>query len=263
MKRPRLFSQGASYQLYKGDCVEVLSHMPAESFDMGFADSPYFLSNGGSSVSNGKWASNFKGEWDRSRGLEADHAFVVAWLTALQRVLKPSGTLWATGTMHVIFDIGYAMRKLGWHILNVPTWYKPNAPINASKRMLTHSTELVIWAAPRRVDPMPHVYNYKALKELLGEEPRDMWRIPVTPQGQRAHGRYPAQKPLELLRRCILASTKEGARVLDPFNGSGTTGVAALSMGREYVGIDKSKRALELTQKRLDDVLEERPVKAS
>lgn len=270
--KPRLYSQGGSHRLYQADSLDLVPRFAAGQFDMIFADPPYFLSNGGKTVQNGEWASVNKGKWDVSQGVERDHEFHLAWLRACQRALKPSGTIWVSGTQHSIFSVGFAMQRLGFHLLNTVTWYKPNAAFNKSGRYQTHSTELLIWASPRRLDPLPHIYNYRAMKlvsggkqlrdvwtlprpgeeELLADNEGRVWTIPTPPGREKKHGKYPAQKPLALLRRAIMASTQEDAAVLDPFNGSGTTGVASLQLGRRYTGIDKSRPALRLTQKRID-----------
>lgn len=276
---PTPYATGLDWALHRGDCVELLQLFPRASVDLIFADAPYFLSNGGSTCKSGQRVSVAKGAWDASRGLEADHRFHTAWLQACQRVLKPTGTLWASGTQHAIFSIGYAMQQLGWHLLNTITWYKPNASPNLACRYFTHSTELIIWAAPREVDPLPHVFNdWDMRRENPGtdgqpKQMRDVWALPkqgeeelavdglgrlwtCTPPGrsEKECGGHPAQKPVRLLERIISASSAPGAVVLDPFNGAGTTGVAAVKQGRRYVGIDMEEKYLEMTRKRLDAV---------
>jgi site-specific DNA-methyltransferase (adenine-specific) len=264
-------SRGPGFRIYGGDSLELLGKFEEGAFDLVFADPPYFLSNGGFTCQSGKRAPVEKGTWDASQGLEADFAFTRAWLAACQRVLKPSGSLWVSGTQHVIFTVGYAMQSLGFKLLNTVTWYKPNASPNLSCRYFTHSTELLIWAAPRRASRLEHTFNYRAMKaENGGKQMRDVWSLPrageeelaadgegrlwsqITPRAsEKTEGRHPTQKPLALLERVIEASTEEDALVLDPFQGSGTTGVAALRMGRRYVGIDKDPQYLELAHRRL------------
>ncbi len=266
------FAKGEGYRLYQGDSVEMLNQFPEQQFDLIFADPPYFLSNGGFTCKSGKRASVQKGAWDVSRGVEEDHRFTLEWLKACQRVLKPTGTLWVSGTQHVIFNVGFGMQKLGFKLLNTVTWYKPNASPNLSCRYFTHSTELLIWASPRQTKTLQHTFNYARMKaENGGKQMRDVWNLPRTGEEEltadgtgrmwtqiaprreeKAFGSHPTQKPVTLLERIIEASTPEDAVVLDPFNGSGTTGVAALKLGRRYVGMDLDEKYLELTQKRLE-----------
>ena len=266
-----LFASGDAHRLYQGDSLELLAQFDDHSFDMVFADPPYFLSNGGFTCKSGKRAAVAKGGWDVSRGIDEDHAFTSAWLEQCQRVLKPSGTLWVSGTQHVIFNAGFAMQKLGYKLLNTITWYKPNASPNLSCRYFTHSTELLIWASPRPQKTLAHTFNYARMKaDNGGKQMRDVWNLPRTGdeeaaadgegrlwsqiaprREEKAHGSHPTQKPVALLERIIEASTSEDALILDPFNGSGTTGVAALKLGRRYVGIDMDVSYLELSQKRL------------
>lgn len=78
-----------------------------------------------------------------------------------------------------------------------------------------------------------------------------LWPIPTPPKREKTYGKHPTQKPLALLERIIKATSKEGDLVLDPFNGSGTTGVAAVKLGRRYVGIDLNEEYLDLTNRRI------------
>jgi site-specific DNA-methyltransferase (adenine-specific) len=256
--------RGDRFRLLRGDCLSTLTALPEASVDLIFADPPYFLSNGGSTCASGKRVSVQKGGWDTSRGIDHDHAFNLAWLRACQRVLKPSGTIWVSGTQHVIFSIGFAMQSLGYHLLNTITWFKPNASPNLACRFFTHSTEIVLWAAPARQKKLLHTFHYRDMKaENGGKQMRDLWAmpepggdqvvwsIPTPPKSEKSAGRHPTQKPLSLLERVVRAGSSPGQLVLDPFNGSGTTGVAALSAGRRYVGIDVNDEYLDLTARRL------------
>ncbi len=267
-------ARSKEFVLYKGDSLALLESFEEHTFDLIFADPPYFLSNGGFTCSGGKRVAVKKGDWDASQGVDADHEFTTAWLKACQRVLKPSGTIWVSGTQHVIFSVGFAMQKLGFKILNTVSWYKPNASPNLSCRYFTHSTEFLIWGAPGTKGKLQHTFNYKAMKqENGGKQMRDVWALPksgdeeLTADGQgriwsmttpkkseKAHGRHPTQKPIALLERVVEACTDEDAVVLDPFCGSGTTGVAAVGKGRRFVGIDMNPEYLDLTKKRLNDL---------
>jgi site-specific DNA-methyltransferase (adenine-specific) len=246
-------SKSKDFFLYKDDCIKLLSEFPENCVDMIFADPPYFLSNGGISCHAGKMVSVHKGDWDQSRGLDKDFAFIKQWLSACQRVLKDNGTIWVSGTNHVIYTVGYAMHELGFKMLNDIVWFKRNAPPNLSCRYFTHSTETVIWAAKNKKSR--HYFNYKLMKEInMGKQMRNLWEIMPPKKEEKKYGRHPTQKPLALLNRIILASTKKGQLVLDPFNGSGTTGIAAACLNRKYIGMDLEKKYLDLTIKRYKDL---------
>jgi site-specific DNA-methyltransferase (adenine-specific) len=258
---------GGTCRLLLGDCLALLDQLPAQSIDLIFADPPYLLSNGGTTCASGKRVSVDKGKWDASAGVQADYEWNAKWLRACQRVLKPSGTIWVSGTHHVIFSIGFAMQSLGFHLLNTITWFKPNASPTRACRFFTHSTEIVLWAAPARRAPLPHTFHYKDMKaENGGKQMRDLWQfpepdgtqvvwsLPTPPKSEKRAGKHPTQKPLQLLDRIVRAGSSPGDLVLDPFNGSGTTGVAALAAGRRYVGIDTDRAYLELTKKRIGEI---------
>jgi site-specific DNA-methyltransferase (adenine-specific) len=240
--------------LYQGDCLEVLDAIAAKHpdgcFDMIFADPPYFLSNGGITCHAGKMVSVHKGDWDKSRGAEENHNFNRAWLERCQRVLKPNGTIWVTGTHHVIFSVGYAMQQLGMKILNDIAWEKPNPPPNLSCRYFTHSTETVLWAA--KTEKSKHVFNYPAMKAVTGKQMKTVWKIPAPSNGEKVFGKHPTQKPVALVERCLLAATNEGDMVLDPFLGGGTTAVASARLRRYFVGIELDITHLLLASKRAD-----------
>jgi site-specific DNA-methyltransferase (adenine-specific) len=243
--------------LYKQDCLNILSQIPENSIDMIFADPPYFLSNGGITCYAGRMVSVDKGQWDKSKGVEANHQFNKDWLTACQRVLTPNGTIWVSGTSHIIYSVGFAMQELGFKILNDISWFKINPPPNLSCRYFTHSTETVIWAAKNK--DSRHYFNYSLMKEINGgKQMKSLWDIYPPKNGEKTYGKHPTQKPLALLNRIILASTRRSDIVLDPFNGSGTTGVSAFSQGRKYIGIELEKEYLEVSIKRLKDELKEK-----
>jgi site-specific DNA-methyltransferase (adenine-specific) len=244
-------------RLLKGDCIEVLNQARECSVDMIFADPPYFLSNGGITCHAGKMVSVNKGKWDKSKGPEENHAFSLKWLEACQRVLKPNGTIWVSGTAHIIHSIGYAMQQVGMKILNDITWEKPNPPPNLSCRYFTHSTETVIWAAKN--DKAKHYFNYDLMRNInSGKQMKSVWKLSSPNGGEKDFGKHPTQKPVALLERIILASTNEDDLVLDPFAGSSTTGVAAIRLKRRFVGIELELDFLELSVKRLEKTINER-----
>jgi len=215
-----------------------------------FADPPYFLSNGGITCHAGKMVKVDKGDWDKSRGPEENHQFNTEWLRRCQRVLKPNGTLWVTGTHHVIFSVGYAMQQLGFKILNDIAWEKPNPPPNLSCRYFTHSTETILWAA--KSEKSKHHFNYQAMRQANGgKQMKTVWKMASPSNGEKSHGKHPTQKPVLLIERCILASTNQGDVVLDPFLGGGTTAVACARTGRRCVGIELDEKHLKLSVDRV------------
>lgn len=245
-------SADGSATLFHGDSLEILGQLPAASIDMIFADPPYFLSNGGSTCKSGKRVSVDKGGWDRSLGIDENHAFNRSWLEACQRVLTPNGTIWVSGTSHVIYSVGFAMQQLGFKQLNEIIWEKPNPPPNLSCRYFTHSTETVLWAARDRKSK--HHFDYAAMRVANGgKQMKSVWRMLAPGRSEKTHGNHPTQKPLALLSRIVRAACPPGGIVLDPFNGSGTTGVAALAAGRRYVGIERELDYLALSQRRLSE----------
>ena len=242
--------------LHRGDCLAALDRIieqhPEGVFDAIFADPPYFLSNGGMTCKSGRMARVDKGAWDKSRGAEGNHEFNREWLSRCQRALKPDGTIWVSGTQHVIYSVGFALQQLGFKLLNNIAWEKPNPPPNLSCRYFTHSTETILWAAKN--DRSRHTFNYAAMREAnAGRQMKSVWRIKAPAGAEKTHGRHPTQKPLELVERCLLASTNPGDLVLDPFLGSGTTGVAAVRHGRRFVGIEMSAAYIETARKRVMD----------
>jgi site-specific DNA-methyltransferase (adenine-specific) len=241
-------------RLYQGDCLELLALIPESSVDLVFADPPYFLSNGGITCHAGRMVSVNKGDWDKSKGPGANHEFNRAWLAACQRVLKPNGTIWVSGTAHIIHSVGFAMQQLGFKLLNDISWVKPNPPPNLSCRYFTHATETLIWAA--RDKKSRHTFNYKLMKETnRGKQMKSVWEIKPPESWEKRFGKHPTQKPVALLERILLASSNEGDLVLDPFSGSGTTAITALRTCRTAVGLELSYEYLTLTVQRLSSEL--------
>lgn len=250
-----------NFVLYHGDAIRILSQIPDNSIDMVFADPPYNLSNGGFTVHAGRMVSVNKGNWDKSKGFQDDYSFHYRWLEACHRVLKPQGTLWVSGTYHSIYQCGHALQALNYHILNDVSWFKPNASPNLSCRFFTASHETLIWA--RKDKKAKHTFNYGLMKngqwsedqlKKPGLQMRSVWAIGTPRPTEKKHGKHPTQKPLDLLKRIVLASTKEGNVVLDPFTGSSTTGIAAAMQGRKFIGIDLEREYLELSKKRFCDI---------
>ena len=190
-----------------------------------------------------------KGEWDKGGSPEHIDLFNEEWIAECREHLTENGTIWISGTYHNIFSVANKLTQLGFKILNVITWAKTNPPPNISCRYFTYSTEFIIWA--RKCPKKPHYFNYDLMK-LLNENKQmtDVWRLPAIARWEKSQGKHPTQKPLALLVRIILASTRHGAWILDPFSGSGTTGIAASLTGRRYLGIEREKEYLDLSIRR-------------
>lgn len=261
VKEKPYFVKG-DFVLYRADSIKILNQLPADSVDMIFADPPYNLSNGGFTVHAGKRVSVNKGDWDKSNGFEKDFDFHSQWIEACRRVLKPGGTLWVSGTYHSIYQCGYAIQQAGYHILNDIAWFKPNAAPNLSGRYFTASHETLIWA--RKDKKAKHTFNYQLMKtgdwhredpiKKSGKQMRSVWSIGTPKNGEKKFGKHPTQKPLSLLDRIVLASTKPGDVVLDPFAGSSTTGLAAVRQRRKFIGIDIESKYLDLSIKRFKEM---------
>jgi site-specific DNA-methyltransferase (adenine-specific) len=239
-------------KIYLGDSIEVMNILPENSIDMIFADPPYNLSNDGFTVHAGKRVSVNKGSWDKSKGVSEDFDFHQKWINACKRILKPNGTIWISGTYHSIFACGFALQSQNWRILNDISLFKPNAAPNLGCRMFTASHETLIWASKDKKSK--HTFNYDAMKngsfpsdviKKDGKQMRSVWAIGTPKNEEKKFGKHPTQKPIELLRRIVLASTNKNDVILDPFCGSATTGIAALTLGRKFIGIDEEKNYLD------------------
>jgi site-specific DNA-methyltransferase (adenine-specific) len=242
-----------SFLLLLGDSFKLLKKIEPKSIDMVFADPPYFLSNDGISCQAGKMVSVNKGAWDKGMSPEDKLAYNRRWISLCREVLKDDGTIWISGTLHNIYSIGVALELEGFSIINNITWRKLNPPPNIACRAFTHSTETILWARKQLTTKKKgnHLFNYSDMKEINdGKQMKDVWEFALTPKREKRNGKHPTQKPLALLERIILASTKEGDTILDPFNGSGTTGIACIKLNRKYIGIEKEFEFVKLTQKR-------------
>lgn len=250
--RPYFENSKHKIVLFNENCLKLLPLLPENSIDMIFADPPYFLSNGGFTCHAGRKVSVNKGKWDTSKGTEENYKFTYDWLKECQRVLTPNGTMWVSGTSHIIYSVGYAMQALDYKILNDIAWFKVNPPPNLSCRYFTHSTETVLWAAKNKKSR--HYFNYPLMKKLNNNKQMlSLWSIKAPGPLEKIYGKHPTQKPLALLQRIIQASTRKGDVVLDPFHGSGTTGITASTEGRQYIGIELEKSYLSVSIKRLRD----------
>jgi site-specific DNA-methyltransferase (adenine-specific) len=250
-KKTQFFYEEENVRLLLGDSFMLLSKMKKGSVDCIFADPPYFLSNDGISVSGGKQVSVNKADWDKGLSVKEKHQFNRKWIRKCKRVLSDNGTIWISGTMHNIYSVGLALEQEGFKIINNITWKKLNPPPNLACRCFTHSTETIIWAK-KNLKNTKHVFNYELMKELNGgKQMKDVWEGSLTSKKEKIEGKHPTQKPEYLLERIIESSTLEGDIVLDPFNGSGTTGVVAKRLGRKYIGIDNVEEYLDISKRRI------------
>jgi len=250
--------------IYQGNCVKVLNEKIGEkSIDLIFADPPYNLSGNGL-----KWEGNKTGgdwfmvneHWDRMTPPEYVQ-FTREWIGSCHRVLKDGGSIYISCTYHNLSEVMFAIKQLHFKINNVIVWQKTNAMPNMTRRVFTHSTEFIVWA----VKGKRWIFNYSELKQINPEKQkngsskqmRDVWSLPLVQGKERLRGingraLHPTQKPEEMLKRIIIASSKKGDLVLDPFLGSGTTVVMAQKLGRKWIGIEKEKKYVHIAEKRLN-----------
>lgn len=250
--------------LRTGDAISILQNIDSESIDFIFADPPYFLSNDGFTVHSGKAVSVNKGEWDKSKGFDEEMAFHEKWIAECQRILRTNASIVISGTYHSIYKCGFLLQKYEYRIINDITWFKPNGAPALAGRNFTASHETLIWASKSKESK--HTFNYQGSRnwqvenDLIyrkGKQMRSVWSIPTTPKREKVHGAHPTQKPYELLRRLIELCTKENDLVLDPFCGSGTTGVASVLAGRRFIGIDLEKSYVDLANRRIERAYED------
>ena len=248
-------SDDGKSHLHNVDCLEFMESLPADSIDCIWTDPPYLLSNDGITCVAGRMVKVNKGEWDRSRGVDLDHEFNRTWLAACHRVLKPAGAIWVSGTLHVYLSVGMAMQQLGFRILNDIVWEKPAPPPNLGCRCFTHSTEILLWATKaKKGSKDKHKFNYEAMKdENAGKQMKSVWRFSTPGDEEKRLGKHPTQKPIALIARCFRATTDRGDLVFDPFSGSGSTGVAAMKLGRHFVGCEQDKTYAALAARRLNE----------
>jgi site-specific DNA-methyltransferase (adenine-specific) len=251
--KPFHSTKSRDFSLFLGDCMDNLSGLHDGSFQTIFADPPYFLSNGGISIQSGKVVCVDKGDWDKGGSPEHIYAFNKKWLSLCRSKLKDDGTIWITGTYHNINAVATCLSELGYKILNMITWAKTNPPPNISCKYFTYSTEFILWA--RKHEKKTHYFDYETMKVVNGnKQMRDVWNLPAIASWEKSCGKHPTQKPLALLARIILASTRRDDWVLDPFAGSGTTGIAANLLERKFVGIEKEQQFVEMSIKRREEI---------
>ena len=242
-----------------GDCVAQMNALPAESVDLIFADPPYNLQLKGDlhRPDNSK-VDAVDDHWDQFNSFAVYDRFTREWLAAAKRVLKPNGAIWVIGSYHNIFRVGSALQDQGYWILNDVVWRKSNPMPNFRGKRLTNAHETMIWAA--KSDGGKYTFNYEALKSLNeGVQMRSDWLLPICNGGERLKDdngdkAHPTQKPESLLHRVLIASTKPGDVILDPFFGTGTTGAVAKRLGRHYIGIEREAAYRKVAEKRLAEI---------
>ncbi|KRD64241.1 MULTISPECIES: site-specific DNA-methyltransferase [Sinorhizobium/Ensifer group] len=246
--------------IIKGDCVAALNALPDNSVDVVFADPPYNLQLGGMLTRPDQSVVDaVDDEWDQFASFEAYDAFTRAWLLACRRVLKPTGTLWVIGSYHNIFRVGAILQDLHFWILNDIIWRKTNPMPNFKGRRFQNAHETLIWATPN-ANAKGYTFNYDAMKAANDDvQMRSDWLFPICSGHERLKGDdgkkvHPTQKPEALLARILMASTKPGDVVLDPFFGSGTTGAVAKRLGRHFVGIEREQDYIDAASARIDAV---------
>jgi modification methylase len=250
------FQVTASGRIIVGDCVAQMAALPAASVDLVFADPPYNLQlRGDLKRPDDSRVDAVDDDWDKFASFTEYDAFTRAWLSACRRLLKPAGTLWVIGSYHNIYRVGAILQDLGFWILNDVVWRKSNPMPNFRGRRFTNAHETLIWAA--REQTSRYTFNYEALK--AGNEDiqvRSDWTLPLCTGEERlkqADGSklHPTQKPEALVARVILAASRPGDVVLDPFLGSGTTGAVAKRLGRSFIGIEREKSYARAAEKRI------------
>ena len=246
-------------RILEQDCVSAMASLPDACIDMIFADPPYNLQLGGDLFRpEGSMVDAVDDDWDKFDTFAAYDKFTRAWLKEARRILKPNGTLWVIGSYHNIFRVGAALQDEGFWILNDVVWRKANPMPNFRGTRFTNAHETMIWAS--QGEKAKYTFNYKTMKSLNDElQMRSDWLIPICAgqerlkeDGKKAH---PTQKPEALLYRVMLASTKPGDVVLDPFFGTGTTGAVARRLGRHWLGIEREKRYCRVARERIEAAL--------
>ncbi len=246
-------------RLIRGDCIAAMRALPDACVDMIFADPPYNLQLGGDlSRPDGSHVDAVTDEWDKFDSFAAYDAFTRDWLREARRILKPTGTLWVIGSYHNIFRVGASLQDQGFWILNDIIWRKANPMPNFKGTRFTNAHETLIWAS--QSEKAKYTFNYRAMKTLNDElQMRSDWVLPICGGQERLKKGgtkvHPTQKPESLLYRVMLACTKPGDVVLDPFFGTGTTGAVAKRLGRKWIGIEREESYIEAALERIEAAL--------
>src|SRR6516225_8914182 len=261
VRAPRAASEShPAARIVNGDCIAGMAKMPAASVDLVFADPPYNLQlQGDLKRPDDSRVDAVDDEWDKFSSFAAYDDFTCAWITACRRLMKPNATLWVIGSYHNIFRVGTILQDLGFWILNDIVWRKSNPMPNFRGRRFTNAHETLIWAT-RDASKRNYTFNYEALKAGNDDiQMRSDWLIPLCTGEERLKGAdgkklHPTQKPEALLARIILAASRPDDLVLDPFNGTGTTGAVSKKFRRRFIGIEREAKYANAAQKRIAEV---------
>lgn len=259
----QIYFTDKNFTLIQGNTFEVLKKIGKNSVDFIFSDPPYFLSSGGISCKSGKQVSVDKGDRDKPKTIYEKINFHRNWIKLCRPILKDNGSIMISSTFHSVYAIGVALEMEGFSVINNIVWRKTNPAPNLACRCFTHSTETIIWAR-KQIDSNQkgkHYFNYAKMKTENGgkqmkdfrefdEEDCSVISISTATKKEKAFGDHPTQKPIKLLNRLLEAATKENDIILDPFCGSGTTGIAAVKLNRQFIGIENKEQYLELARNR-------------
>ena len=246
--------------IIQGDCIAEMARLPDKSVDMIFADPPYNLQLGGDLFRpEGSRVDAVDDEWDKFESLTAYDNFTREWLDQARRILKDTGTIWVIGSYHNIYRVGSLLQDADFWILNDIVWRKSNPMPNFRGTRFTNAHETLIWCA--KDEKSRYTFNYRAMKALNDDlQMRSDWLLPICAGGERLKGddgskAHPTQKPEALLYRILLACTKPGDVVLDPFFGTGTTGAVARRLGRRWIGIERESAYVKVARERIASTL--------
>jgi modification methylase len=246
--------------ILQGDCVTEMARLPDKSVDMIFADPPYNLQLGGDLFRpEGSRVDAVDDEWDKFESLTAYDNFTRDWLEQARRILKDDGTIWVIGSYHNIYRVGSLLQDADFWILNDIVWRKTNPMPNFRGTRFTNAHETLLWCA--KDEKARYTFNYRAMKALNDDlQMRSDWLMPICAGAERVKGAdglkaHPTQKPEALLYRILLACTKPGDVVLDPFFGTGTTGAVARRLGRRWIGIERESEYVKVARERIDSTL--------
>jgi len=246
-------------QILQGDCIELMNSLPEKSVDLIFADPPYNLQLGGDlHRPNNTKVDACDDHWDQFDSFRAYDEFSRAWLKAARRILKDDGTIWVIGSYHNIFRVGATLQDLGYWMLNDVIWRKTNPMPNFRGRRFTNAHETLIWCS--KSEKAKYNFNYEAMKAFNDDiQMRSDWLLPICNGGERlkndeGNKAHPTQKPESLLYRVIMASSKPGDVILDPFFGTGTTGAVAKKLGRNFIGLERETDYIKVAEKRIKSI---------
>ena len=246
-------------KILKGDTITELKTIPNDSIDLIFADPPYFMQTEGELLrTEGTKFSGVEDEWDKFENYKEYDSFCEMWLRECRRVLKKDGTIWVIGAFQNIYRIGYIMQNLGFWILNDVIWSKPNPVPNFKGTRFTNANETMLWCSKDKTSK--YKFNYKTMKHLNGEKQmKSVWNIGICIGNERIKGKdgkkaHSTQKPEKLLENVILSSSSSKDIVLDPFMGSGTTAAVAKRTNRDFIGIEREEKYIEIANDRIDSV---------